>query len=65
MKEKLLGNNNSVGADYNVGDTYTAWAGAPGVGKWTYEITRVEPNGDYYGVETGNTVRVLEPWECK
>lgn len=44
------------------GDTITVFAGAPGIGKWTYRITRTDEAG-HWGIEIENTVRTLEPEE--
>lgn len=42
------------------GDIYSVDAGSPGTGRCVYKITRVEANGDFYGIETSNTVRTLD-----
>ena len=52
--------------NYKPGDHYSIDAGAPGIGKSVYLITRIE-NETIYGVYLPNesTVRILEPWECE
>ena len=42
---------------YAVGDTLTAWAGAPGVGRIVYRVTKVDDAG-LWGVVVENTIRV-------
>lgn len=47
-----------------VGDRNTVWAGAPGIGKMVYEITRKDKDG-CYGRILENTMRELYPWEVQ
>jgi len=47
--------------NYSVGDTVTSSAAAPGYGKISHRITRMDDTG-VYGVETENTIQELEPW---
>lgn len=49
---------------YKIGDLYVVDAGAPGIGSWTYKITKIS-GGKLYGVELSNNVRTLEPWETE
>lgn len=42
---------------YKAGDNITFDAGAPGIGKVTYKITRIDNKG-VWGIEISNTIRV-------
>ena len=48
--------------NYEVGDAYVVWAGAPGTGKWIYRVTRIDKDG-IWGVEEHCDVRELSPDE--
>lgn len=49
-------------AQYVVGDSYVTEAGAPGIGRTIYEITRIDSEGMWAKI-VEDTVRILEPWE--
>lgn len=49
-------------ARHPVGDHYVVWAGAPGVGRTVYLVTRVDEGGAW-GVVLSDTVRELTPAE--
>jgi hypothetical protein len=50
------------GQAYAVGDEYVTWAAAPGTGRTTYKVSRIE-GGKVYGVQVASTVRELTPAE--
>lgn len=49
---------------YSVGERVVHEAGAPGIGRTVYLITRVDAGGVWGTVEE-DTVRVLAPWETE
>ena len=48
---------------YKPGDHCVIWAGAPGIGRVVYRVTRLDEKG-LWGVEVENTIRELDPSEC-
>ena len=49
---------------YTVGERIVHEAGAPGIGRTIYIITRIDGDG-VWGLVEEDTVRVMEPWEVE
>ncbi len=60
--ELIPTDNSDEVSKHMIGDDYTQWMAAPGTGKITYRITRIDGQG-VWGIETNNTARILEPHE--
>ena len=52
--------NSAQYSKYKVGDNIAFHAGAPGIGKVVYKITKINDDG-VWGIETENTISVPEP----
>lgn len=48
---------------YKNQEFFVVHAGAPGIGRTVYKITKETEEG-LWGIQVENTVRVLEPHEC-
>ena len=44
--------------EYEVGDQVVCDAGAPGIGRVIYKVTRLEDDGKLFAIELENTIRV-------
>lgn len=49
---------------YKVGSKFVVFAGAPGIGKTVYTITRIDDSG-MFGERESSNVRILDPEETK
>ena len=49
---------------YAANDLHVAYLAAPGTGRVTHRVTRVDERG-VWGVEVENTGRELQPWEVR
>jgi NADPH-dependent curcumin reductase CurA len=46
-----------------VGDTVVVFAGAPGIGRIVYRVTRIDADG-VFGFVVENSIEVLDPSDC-
>jgi hypothetical protein len=59
---ELLRDSNRRLVDYLPGKEISCSVSAPGIGKVTYKITRIDHSG-MWGYVVKNDIRDLEPWE--
>jgi len=48
-----------LGHEFKVGDRYFTQYAAPGTGHCTYDITRIDDDGNFWGVVIEDTLRML------